>query len=297
MNNEAQTQNAQIEQFIPESTRAAHEQAAQAASQQAKPVIEAAPAPIDQAAADAAMQTTPAAAQSADAASQGANAFQIASPSHSPIPADMQPADVGGGWAESTAQFVADFMNVCYEFLVEFCKFVKILFSQEHSWEIFGVIVAALFLIFFARKIWKKFRPVRLFNNSAGVVEVSRKALNELAESVCYGMGAMNKPDVEIYTRRRRLCIRVALALEAGQSLAEISYKLQNALTIAFREHLGVEKLGNIDVKILAFKGLVHKPLYRQIAASDVIPTESSVALRRERAEKIDDFQVENHKD
>ncbi len=196
--------------------------------------------------------------------------------------------------AEKWAQHVSDFMQIAYEYFLEAIKFVKILATQQHALEIFGVILLTLLVLFFVRKIYLRFKPVRLFNNSAGVVEVSRGALNDLAESVCYGMGAMNKPKIQIYFRRRRLCLNVELALEAGQSLAELSYKLQSALSIAFREHLGVEKLGNINVKVISFKGLVHKPIYKQISSKDVIPPSVSMRVAQDSAVHIDDYQVDD---
>ena len=52
----------------------------------------------------------------------------------------------------------------------------------------------------------------------------------------------------------------VSLKLESGQKLTDATGEIQTALTSAFREHMGVEKLGKIDVRILGFKGLVYKP-------------------------------------
>ena len=52
----------------------------------------------------------------------------------------------------------------------------------------------------------------------------------------------------------------VSLKLESGQKLTDATAEIQSALTSAFREHLGVEKLGRIDVRVLGFKGLIYKP-------------------------------------
>ena len=52
----------------------------------------------------------------------------------------------------------------------------------------------------------------------------------------------------------------VSLKVESGQKLTDAAGEIQQALTTAFREHMGVEKLGKIDVKIIGFRGLVYKP-------------------------------------
>ena len=120
--------------------------------------------------------------------------------------------------------------------------------------------MAAFILLIILRKIKNYRKPIKLFDNRVGVVEVSRKALDELVQSVCYSLGALNRPDVDIYTRRGRLCMSVSLKLESGQKLTDATAEIQSALTSAFREHLGVEKLGRIDVRVLGFKGLIYKP-------------------------------------
>ena len=132
--------------------------------------------------------------------------------------------------------------------------------SQPHTPLLLGIALALALLVVVSRKIRKRFRPIKLFNNKVGEVEVSRKALNELVQSVCFSLGALNRPDVEIFQRRGKLCMTVSLKLESGQKLTEATGEIQTALTTAFREHLGVEKLGKIDVKVLGFKGLIYKP-------------------------------------
>lgn len=145
--------------------------------------------------------------------------------------------------------------------------------AADISWRIFKdaigqpqtpyLLLAAAVLwvvLIFVRRMRRRYSPIRLFNNKAGEVQVTRKALNELVQSVCYSLGAINRPDVKIYQRRGRLCMSVSMRLESGQKLTEATEEVQLALTSAFREHLGVEKLGKIDVQVLGFKGLIYKP-------------------------------------
>ena len=151
------------------------------------------------------------------------------------------------------AQKASDYISFAIDFF-------KTAWQQPHAPEMLGSALALFILLLIIRKIKNYRKPIKLFDNRVGVVEVSRKALDELVQSVCYSLGALNRPDVDIYTRRGRLCMSVSLKLESGQKLTDATAEIQTALTSAFREHLGVEKLGRIDVRVLGFKGLIYKP-------------------------------------
>lgn len=164
--------------------------------------------------------------------------------------------------------------------VVDVCKTA---WQQPHAPEIFAGALAALALLIIIRKIKKAFRPIKLFDNRAGVVEVSRKALDELVQSVCYSLGALNRPDVKITSRRGRLSMKVSLKLESGQSLTDATSEIQTALTSAFREHLGVEKLGRIDVRVTGFKGLIYKPTTKFLPPTpEIISDDDDVLLSDE---------------
>lgn len=140
------------------------------------------------------------------------------------------------------------------------CDWAIDFWNYEYSAHIL-IALACIFVLFLIyRAIRKRYAPIKLFNNTAGTVSVTPAALSQLVESVCYSMGALNRPDVKIYTKRSRLFMIVSLKLEAGQKLSETSTALQEELTNACREQLGVEKLGRIDVKIKGFKGILKKP-------------------------------------
>lgn len=142
-------------------------------------------------------------------------------------------------------------------YAAEICKEA---WAQPHAPEMLGIAAAIAVLLTVFGKIRRHFKPIKLFNNRAGEVEVSRKALDELVQSVCYSLGALNRPSVKIFLKRGKLCMTVALKLESGQTLTSATGEIQQALTTAFREHLGVEKLGKIDVRVIGFKGLIYKP-------------------------------------
>ena len=167
---------------------------------------------------------------------------------------------------------------------------IKEVWQMPYAKELILAVVVLLVAIFIIMKIRRRFAPIRLFNNSAGVVTVTPKALNELVQSVCYSMGTTNRPSVKICQRRGRLCMQVAIKLEMGQKLADVSATLQDELTNACREHLGVEKLGRIDVKIKGFKGILKKSPIENIEEKKSVPEEDEEQIN-------DPFAPENTKD
>ncbi len=152
------------------------------------------------------------------------------------------------------------YMKISSEWLECAKNLCKTAWEQPNAPEMLGAAAVTMLVLILFRKIKNFRKPIKLFDNRAGIVEVSRKALDELVQSVCYSLGALNRPDVKISTTRGRLCMSVSLKLESGQKLTDATSEVQTALTSAFREHLGVEKLGRIDVKVTGFKGLIYKP-------------------------------------
>ena len=75
----------------------------------------------------------------------------------------------------------------------------------------------------------------------------------------------------------------VSLKLESGQKLTDATAEIQSALTSAFREHLGVEKLGRIDVRVLGFKGLIYKPATKFLPPAPEIDDEDTDVLFSEK--------------
>ncbi len=171
------------------------------------------------------------------------------------------------------------YIKVASEWLEIAINLLKTAWQQPHAPEMLGAAGCAFLLLILYRKIKNFRKPIKLFDNRAGVVEVSRKALDELVQSVCYSLGALNRPDVKISTVRGRLCMSVSLKLESGQKLTDATSEVQTALTSAFREHLGVEKLGRIDVKVTGFKGLIYKPTTKFLPPAPEISNDDDVIL------------------
>ena len=158
------------------------------------------------------------------------------------------------------SQSIQNFFNEAHHILNMIIDICKEAWAQPNAPIMLAVAFAIVVVLVLWRKIKNHFKPIKLFNNRVGEVEVSRKALDELVQSVCYGLGALNRPDVKIYVKRGRLNMIVSLKLESGQKLTDATGEIQTALTSAFRDHMGVEKLGKIDVRVLGFKGLIYKP-------------------------------------
>lgn len=81
-----------------------------------------------------------------------------------------------------------------------------------------------------------------------------------------------------IYAARAPLherCIEARIRAEPTDATAQI----QTALTSAFREHLGVEKLGRIDVRVTGFKGLIYKPTSKFLPPANVDDDSADVLL------------------
>ena len=77
--------------------------------------------------------------------------------------------------------------------------------------------------------------------------------------------------------------VGAAIAIKSGQSLTDATSEIQTALTSAFREHLGVEKLGRIDVRVTGFKGLIYKPTTKFLPPTpEIISDDDDVLLSDE---------------
>ena len=175
-----------------------------------------------------------------------------------------------------TLEKIDHFYSGISDWIVWIVELFRTAWNHPYAPDMLGIALILLCVLVMYRKIRKRYAPMRLFDNRVGVVEVSRSALDELVQSVCYSMGAINRPEVDIYTHFGRLCMRVSLKLESSQKLTEASAYIQTALTTAFREYLGVEKLGRIDVRVVGFKGLIYKPEHKFLPPSSELEKESS---------------------
>lgn len=96
-------------------------------------------------------------------------------------------------------------------------------------------------------------RAIRVFDNQAGQVNVSNKALYELINSACLQVNAVHKPRVRFKTSRTKLNILVKFKLAEGTVLADISGELQNQIKRTLQETLNIQKTILINPTVTGF--------------------------------------------
>lgn len=99
----------------------------------------------------------------------------------------------------------------------------------------------------------RRSRAIRVFDNQAGHIHVSNRALADLVKSACEKVGSVHKPHVRFSVQRGKLHLSVKLKLEEGKRLAEVSAALQAQLTNTLQETLSIEKIGRIDIIVTGF--------------------------------------------
>jgi hypothetical protein len=116
-------------------------------------------------------------------------------------------------------------------------------------WAIFAVAVVIVISRWRSRN-----KPIQVFNSAAGHVQVSRKALHDLAHSACVQIGADNRPSIRFKARRDRLDFTIRLQLQSGQRLGDVAARLQEHLAAILHDHLGIETAPRIHVIAERFK-------------------------------------------
>ena len=100
----------------------------------------------------------------------------------------------------------------------------------------------------------KHSRTLQVLKNDVGVVSVSRSAFNDLIYGVCSQVKMAGHPSIRLRARRGKVYLRVKLRLYTDQSLSDISVYLQDQITQALKDNLGVERIGAIDVCVTSFR-------------------------------------------
>ena len=136
-------------------------------------------------------------------------------------------------------------------------------------------------------------KPIQVFNSAAGQVQVSRRALHDLAHSACVQIGADNRPTIRFKARRDRLDFTIRLQLQSGQRLGDVAARLQEHLAAILHDHLGIETAPRIHVIAERFK---ETP--RSKRSSSKIPLNKQEATDEESAfAEQDDFRDESYQD
>ena len=113
-----------------------------------------------------------------------------------------------------------------------------------------GVAVAALAVLAW----WLARRPpetISAFDNQNGRVTVSRKALQELIQGCCERVNEVGRARATVSTRGGVISTHVRLRLNANGKLDSISGYLQEQISEAVKQNLGIESIGHIDIVVI----------------------------------------------
>ncbi|MCZ6672147.1 MAG: alkaline shock response membrane anchor protein AmaP [Verrucomicrobia bacterium] len=112
-----------------------------------------------------------------------------------------------------------------------------------------GILFIVLVVLFL--KLGKK--NLLVFNNEDGRVEISRSAIQEIIQRTCEQFVEVGRARGDISKKKGQIIIKVRLKLRVKTRLQDISNELQNQITRAIRDDLGIENLGEVHVIVEGF--------------------------------------------
>ena len=92
-----------------------------------------------------------------------------------------------------------------------------------------------------------------VFNNQDGKVEISKAAIQEIIQRTCEQFVEVGRARGDIRRSKGKINIKVRLKLRVKTRLQDISSELQNQITKAIRDDLGIENLGDVNVIVEGF--------------------------------------------
>ena len=135
-------------------------------------------------------------------------------------------------------------------------KVLEYLPDVPYLWIAAAVVILLLLLWLLTRRQPRSFTA---FKSTSGKIMITRSAISELAHRICDQIDTVGKCSTRIKTRGGTLRIEVRIQLLAGSKLGDVTSDLQNRLTHALGEILGIENLGEINVIVTGFIG-THEP-------------------------------------
>ena len=112
-----------------------------------------------------------------------------------------------------------------------------------------GVVLIVLIILFL--KLSKN--NLLVFDNEDGKVEISKAAIQEIIQRTCEQFVEVGRARGEISKKKGQINIKVRLKLRVKTRLQDISNELQNQITRAIRDDLGIENLGVVNVVVEGF--------------------------------------------
>jgi hypothetical protein len=121
-------------------------------------------------------------------------------------------------------------------------------------WLVLTILVLVL-VLWLLGSIRRRSKPLEVFTNASGRVQVSRGALADLVESAAVQYGVASRPRVDFKIRSGQVHLYIRLKLGTGQRLPEFSNGLQTHLTNTLRDSFGLDKLAGVHLTVTGFKG------------------------------------------
>ncbi len=120
---------------------------------------------------------------------------------------------------------------------------------------IFGAAVLGLLILLWLIARARK-AELGLFRNPSGRVSVSRNALADLVETVARSVPGTVKPRAYFRKRGGLVNVKLRLKLKGRRKLTGFTSDIQERITLALRDALGDEQIGQIDVIVTGFYDL-----------------------------------------
>ena len=125
---------------------------------------------------------------------------------------------------------------------------------QNHQFALYvAAIVIALAVYLILKISHRRNQSIRVFDNQAGHVDVSNRALFELIHSACKQISSVYKPRICFKTSRAKLTISIKFKLEEGVYLSDTSAMLQTKIKDTLREMLNIEKTILVNTMVTGF--------------------------------------------
>ncbi|MGA2052799.1 MAG: alkaline shock response membrane anchor protein AmaP [Opitutales bacterium] len=122
------------------------------------------------------------------------------------------------------------------------------------------LVLVLFFILWLLVSVRRRSKPLEVFTNTSGRVQVSRGALSDLVESAAIQFGVASRPRVDFKIRSGQVHIYIRLKLAAGQRLPEFSDGLQTHLANTLRDSFGLDKLAGVHLTVTGFKGRALPP-------------------------------------
>ncbi|MDR0351623.1 MAG: hypothetical protein LBH49_03170 [Puniceicoccales bacterium] len=93
-----------------------------------------------------------------------------------------------------------------------------------------------------------------LLDNESGKVFIKKSVLKETILDACKSLGMQIKPRIDIFSKGKKINIRISFVMPSDQKLPEISTTLQKHLHIVLADDIGIKNIDKIDIVIVGIR-------------------------------------------